>query len=108
MGGGRPGGVWIPGGRDRGRRGRGAYDREEDAIEYAKQMSEVSAGRFYQNDVTDLNATFALIADELRKHYRLGYYPPDNEDSSVTHKIRVTVARNDVAVRARGSYRPRY
>jgi len=105
MGGGRPGGVWIPGGRDRGRRGRGAYDREEDAIEYAKQMSEVSAGRFYQNEVTDLNATFALIADELRKHYRLGYYPPDNEDRSVTHKIRVTVARNDVAVRARSSYR---
>jgi Ca-activated chloride channel family protein len=92
----RGGGI---GGRRRGERA------NEGAIEYLELMSEVSAGRFYQNDVTDLRATFRLIADELRKHYRLGYYPPDAEDHSTTHKITVKVARSDVAVRSRGSYR---
>jgi VWFA-related protein len=119
-GGGGRGGVWFPGGggRDgggrggrnpggprRGGRNGGGYDREEDAIEYAKQMAEVSGGRYYQKDVTDLNETFALIADELRKHYRLGYYPPDAEGDSITHKISVKVARNDLSVRSRSSYR---
>lgn len=98
----RRGGVWFPGGRDRGRRERRA---NEDALDYVEQMAEVSAGRFYQNEVTDLKATFAIIADELRKHYRLGYYPPDTEDDSATHTIRVKVARADVVVRSRGSYR---
>lgn len=96
-GGGRRVGVW----RERERRA------NEDALEYVEQMAEVSAGRFYQEDVTDLKTTFALIADELRKHYRLGYYPPDTEDDSTTHKIRVKVARADVVVRSRSSYRAR-
>jgi VWFA-related protein len=109
MGGGRRGGVWFPRDRDRDERGGGVRDRErkrnEDALDYVEQMADVSAGRFYQNDVTDLKETFALIADELRKHYRLGYYPPDTEDDSGAHKIRVKVDRADVAVRSRGSYR---
>jgi Ca-activated chloride channel homolog len=91
------------------RRGMWRGDRKkranEDAIEYLELMSEVSAGRFYQNDVADLKSTFNLVADELRKHYRLGYYPPDAEDNSTAHKITVKVARADVAVRSRGNYR---
>jgi Ca-activated chloride channel family protein len=94
---GRRRGIWR-----RGRRGERA---NEDAIDYLELMSEVSAGRFYQNEVTDLRATFNLIADELRKHYRLGYYPPDAEEDSAAHKITVKVARPDVAVQSRGSYR---
>jgi len=109
MGGGRRGGVWFPRDRDRDGRGGRVRDRErranEDALDYVEQMAEVSAGRFYQNDVTDLKATFALIADELRKHYRLGYYPPDSEGDYAVHQIKVKVARADVAVRSRGSYR---
>jgi Ca-activated chloride channel homolog len=94
---GRRRGIWR-----RGRRGERA---NEDAIDYLELMSEVSAGRFYQNEVTDLRATFSLIADELRKHYRLGYYPPDADDESAAHKITVKVARPDVTVQSRGSYR---
>ncbi|HEX5081949.1 MAG TPA: VWA domain-containing protein [Blastocatellia bacterium] len=94
---GRRRGIWR-----RGRRGERA---NENAIDYLELMSEVSAGRFYQNEVADLRATFNLIADELRKQYRLGYYPPDSEDGSAAHKITVKVARPDVAVRSRGNYR---
>jgi Ca-activated chloride channel family protein len=97
---GRRRGMWR-----RGRRGGREKRANGDAIEYLEQMSEISAGRFYQNDVADLKSTFRLVADELRKHYRLGYYPPDAETGSTAHTIKVKVARADVAVRSRGSYR---
>lgn len=76
------------------------------AIDYLSQMAQLTAGRFYQDDNTDLQKTFALIADELKKQYRIGYYPKEeiaqNDD---VHQIKVKVSRNDVAVRARATYR---
>lgn len=77
----------------------------EDAAEYLQKMSDTTAGRFYQNDVADLRETFGLIADELRKQYRLGYYPKDDENKDAVHEIKVKVNRADVAVRARANYR---
>jgi VWFA-related protein len=79
----------------------------EEAIEYLERMAETTAGRFYEKDVTDLKATFELIADELRKQYRLGYYPKDDESRASVHQIRVKVDMPDVAVRARATYRPK-
>jgi von Willebrand factor type A domain len=103
----------FPGGRGGGGRNGGGYgrgrgmDRDADALEYAEKMAEISAGRTYQNEVADLKETFASIADELRKQYRLGFYPPDGAEGGGVHKIRVKVARSDLAVRSRNSYRTR-
>jgi len=119
MGRGRRGGMGIPGipgggGRGGGPNGRpngdprfreGQRRANEDAVEYLEQMSEISAGRLYQNEVTDLKATFESIADELRKQYRLGFYPPDPDNNSAVHSIKVKVARDDVTVRSRKTYR---
>lgn len=117
IGRGRMGGIRIPGipgggvggGRAGGRNG-GARPElrtraNEDAIEYLEEMSEISAGRFYQREVTDLKATFASIAEELRRQYRLGFYPPDTDSGATVHNIRVKVARDDIAVRSRKTYR---
>jgi hypothetical protein len=52
-----------------------------------------------------LKATFTSIVDELRKQYRLGFYPPDADSAAAVHKINVKVARDDVAVRSRKTYR---
>ncbi len=79
----------------------------EDAAEYLTAMSELTAGRFYRKEVTDLRHTFALIADELRQQYRLGYYPPNSGDDLQVHEIKVRVALPDVAVRSRRTYRPK-
>lgn len=79
----------------------------EDAISYMSQMSELTAGRFYNDEDTDLRRTFAIIADELKKQYRIGFYPGDESSSGAdtVHQIKVKVSRNDVAVRARATYR---
>jgi VWFA-related protein len=80
-------------------------DLEKDAIEYLQEMSELTAGRFYEKDVTDLDDAFKLIADELRKQYRLGFYPKDSDDSNTVHQLKVKVTRPNVAVRSRSTYR---
>lgn len=80
-------------------------DLEKDAIDYLQEMSELTAGRFYEKDVTDVDEAFKLIADELRKQYRLGFYPKDNDESKEVHQLKVKVTRLNVVVRSRSTYR---
>ena len=78
----------------------------ENAADYLSQMSELTAGRFYEDENIDLQKTFALIADELKKQYRIGYYPKEETvTNDAVHQIKVKVSRPDVAVRARATYR---
>jgi VWFA-related protein len=83
-------------------------DRNEEAIDFLRRLSEVSAGRYFSSEVSDLKQTFGQILEELRHQYRLGFYPPDHPAGSV-HAIKVEVgiiaARPDVVVRSRRSYR---
>lgn len=113
---GRMGGMGIPpgipgggGGRPGGRSGGRPPDVQRranaDAIDYLGQIADVSAGRLYQKEVTDLKATFAAIAEELRRQYRLGFYPQNADEGPSVHQIRVRIARDDVVVRSRKTYR---
>ena len=91
-----------------GRRpGRGEA-RNEDAIDFLQRLSEVSAGRYFSSEVSNLNQTFGQIIEELRHQYRLGFYPPDHPAGSI-HSIKVEVGNEksqpDVIVRFRRSYR---
>jgi Ca-activated chloride channel family protein len=51
----------------------------------------------------DFGATFARVADELHQQYLLGFAPPKLDGK--THKLEIKVARKDVKVRARKTYR---
>ncbi|HKQ76536.1 MAG TPA: VWA domain-containing protein [Blastocatellia bacterium] len=83
-------------------------ERNEDAMDFLRRLSEVSAGRFFSSEVSNLKQTFGQIVEELRHQYRLGFYPPDHPAGSV-HAIKVEVgiegARPEVVVRSRRSYR---
>jgi VWFA-related protein len=79
--------------------------RGELAIEYLTRLSEISAGRFYESETTDLKKTFVLIAEELRNQYRLGFYPDELARDGSLHQLRVKVDKPDIAVRARTQYR---
>jgi VWFA-related protein len=106
--GGRGNGGIFGGGRGR-RGGMGGRNpnADEDAKDYLQRISDATAGRFYEKDVTDLKITFELIADELRKQYRLGFYPDNLDEAMEVHQLKVKVARADVAVRSRNTYRSR-
>jgi Ca-activated chloride channel family protein len=105
-----PRGSWgIPGrGGRRQRRADRMEERNEYAMDFLRRLSEVSAGRFFSSEVSDLKQTFAQIVEELRHQYRLGFYPPDHPAGSVHNikvEVRIEAARTDVVVRSRRSYR---
>lgn len=112
----------FPGGRRGGRRRRGGVfdppqmperqrrrermeQKNEDAEKFLNELSEVSAGRFYSSEVTDLKDTFSQISEELRHQYRLGFYAGDDKHDGSAHRLTVQVARPGAVVRARNSYR---
>lgn len=87
---------------------RGAgIERDEDAKVYLQKISDTTAGRFYEKEVIDLKKTFELIADELRKQYRLGFYPDSIDETIDLHQLKVRVSIPDIAVRSRNIYRSR-
>ena len=79
--------------------------REEQAAEFLEKVSEISAGRFYGSDVTELDKAFKQISDELRSQYLLGFYPDKSKLDGQMHTLEVQVAVPDVVVRSRRSYK---
>ena len=55
-------------------------------------------------ETKDLKGTFALIAEELRHQYRLGFYPADLKRDGTVHTLQVKVNLPDVSVRSRREY----
>jgi VWFA-related protein len=72
--------------------------------ELMRILSEVTGGRFYQGETKKLKETFALIAEELRHQYRLGFYPEELKRDGSAHALLVKVNLPDVSVRSRRKY----
>jgi VWFA-related protein len=75
-----------------------------DGYDLMKKLSEVTGGRFYQGETKNLKETFALIAEELRHQYRLGFYPDELKRDGSVHALSVKVNLPDVSVRSRREY----
>ena len=82
-------------------------DREyRKADEYLQQLADLSGGIVHRADqLGDLKAAFARIADELRHQYILGYYPANTRKSDDERKISVKVSRQGVRIRTRPGYK---
>lgn len=75
------------------------------ADEYLTQLAQLSGGVIERADrIGDLKAALGRIAEELRRQYLLGYYPP-KEMNDKERRIRVTVSRTGAIVRARPGYK---
>jgi VWFA-related protein len=86
------------------RRGGGGRRAAQGAA-FMEQLADVSGGRFYRGNEKGLKQSFALIADELRYQYRLGFYPEALAQDGSLHALKVKVDRPDVSVRSRRQYR---
>jgi VWFA-related protein len=73
--------------------------------QYLQDLASRSGGRFFHAATMD-NAVeaFAQVADELRHQYVLGYYPSKRARDGSYRRIRVTVDRPGVRIRARSGY----
>lgn len=88
------------------RRAKGEREQDyEDARDFLREISDRTGGRVYRvSSTTNLNASFARIADELRKTYSLGYYPDTQRTRGEKYAIKIRVYRPGLVVRARTSY----
>lgn len=82
-------------------------EREKYAEALMKELADVSAGRFFKSDGTNLGKAFKAIAEELRSQYQLSFYPENLESNGAERRLKVQVGKTDVVVRARKSYRTR-
>lgn len=103
----------FPGGDFPDRRGGGQRQQQreerqkeqnEQAAEFLKQLSDETGARAFSSKDGKLKRTFADILEELRFQYRLGFYPPDEENTNI-HQLKVKVNRENAVVRSRSSYR---
>jgi VWFA-related protein len=75
------------------------------AIDFLRELSDLTAGRFYQSDTPDLGRIFKKVAGELRQQYRLGYYSKESTRNLTLPEIVVKVGRGDAVVRTRTKFR---
>jgi VWFA-related protein len=72
---------------------------------YLEALAENSGGReFEAQSMTNIDAAFSGIAEELRRQYSLGYYPEVVGKVGDRKQIRIRVMRPGVVVRAKTSY----
>jgi len=72
---------------------------------YLQSLATTSGGRFQLSaKLSDLEGSFARIAEELRQQYTLSYYPKKSASKGGKRKIKVLVDVPEASVHARGSY----
>jgi Ca-activated chloride channel homolog len=73
---------------------------------YLRELAERSGARLYQaENMPSLNRAFAQISGDLRNQYWLSYYPTKAARDGSYRRLRVSVNRSDVILRAREGYR---
>jgi len=102
-----PGGVIFgippPGGGGIGGPGSSPADYKR-ASEYLHEIALESGGQYYRGDtMVGLSAAFSSLADELRRQYSIGYYPPAGQ-AGQRRDIKVRVNQPGLVVKARDNY----
>ena len=89
-----------------GRRGAGNTREEYDTGKrYLETLAQDTGGREFEADsLTNLDAAFSGIAEELRRQYSLGYYPDKIGQVGERKQISIRVNRPNVVVRAKNTY----
>jgi len=72
---------------------------------YLEDLARNSGGRSFEGStISNLDAAFSGIAEELRRQYSLRYYPEAVGQKGERRQIRVRVKRPNLVVRAKNSY----
>ena len=81
------------------------FDKIEKAESYMKDLALKTGGRAFQvEDISNLEETFKMVAEELRRQYSLGYYPKEAGKNGERRQIKVRVKIPNAVVKARDSY----
>lgn len=73
--------------------------------EYLTKLAEASGGRIFDaGDITNLEAAFSGVAEELRRQYSIGYYPENPGQPGERRSVKIKVGRANTVVRAKNGY----
>lgn len=103
-------GIILGGGSSRGgrrypRRSGSSSQEYETGRKYLQTLAQNSGGRSFEAPtISNMDAAFSGIAEELRRQYTIGYYPESVGTAGERRSIRVRVARPNLVVRAKSSY----
>ena len=87
---------------ERGNSSSEAYAVSRDQLQ---RLSDVSGGQMFKAEKAgDLSGVYKQVAAAIRTVYSIGYYPTNAERDGTFRRVRVTVNRNDAAVRTRRGY----
>ncbi len=79
-----------------------AYER---GSRYLQRLSDTSGGHLQYSDILKkLDKSFAQIAEELRQHYSVSYYPKNQDSRNRTRRLKVFVNVPNANVHSRNSY----
>jgi len=86
--------------------GRGSSPEEhERGRQYLTALAEYSGGRIFEADnLKNIDAAFAGVAEELRRQYSVGYYSNKEGNAGDRKQIKVQVTRPGSVVRAKTTY----
>jgi Ca-activated chloride channel family protein len=71
----------------------------DEAADYLGKISEVTGGRIYRKEISNLGEAFYQIAEELRKQYLLSFYSDETNYDFSRHQIKIKANRTDVVIR---------
>ncbi len=93
-------------GNSRASVGRGQSHAEyERGKQYLTALADNSGGRIFEAEtITNLEAAFSGVAEELRRQYLIGYYPDNTGQPGERRSIKIKVTRPNTVIRAKRSY----
>lgn len=84
--------------------GRQAAEYEKGRV-YLETLATNTGGRMFEADtLTNLEASFSGVAEELRRRYSIGYYGSSDNVPGERKQIKIQVARPKAVVRAKNNY----
>lgn len=72
---------------------------------FLESLADATGGRMFEPSNGNVKEAFDQIADEMKRQYLIGFYPPDDAPGGPAHKIKVEVGRPDTVVRAKSEYK---
>lgn len=72
---------------------------------FLEKLAENTGGRIFEaTDVKNLEASFAGVAEELRRQYSIGYYPENPGKAGERRSVKIKVTKPNAVVRAKSGY----
>jgi Ca-activated chloride channel homolog len=73
--------------------------KNEEAANFMEKVTNVTGGRSYRKEISNLSEAFNNLTEELRKQYLIGFYPESDKYNVSEHQIKIKIDKKNAVVR---------